>query len=326
MKYLSLGAISACILASSAIAEELVQPSDGFPSRPMTLIVPFGAGGGSDSVARAWGSAMGTIVGQSLQVINKPGGGGLAAVPDFMGAPLDGYTVMQGLDFVIGDYVAGKLSENPATDWSPLCATQITFSQIYIRPNDARFSDWESFLEWSNNNPDTLNIANVGNLGTQERLMMLFLKKDTGLDVNEVAFDNPSERYASLIGGQVDALFEQPGDVLPFLQAKQMKPILTILDDRPADFAEVPTHREVGANFQPMLRWRGFWTMPDVSEERREYLSEACKVAYETDQYKAFNSANYMDIIESFRNADEFKALIESEIEAYTAAFEKAGL
>jgi tripartite-type tricarboxylate transporter receptor subunit TctC len=319
-------AVASLVLATTAVAQDPVKPADGFPNRPMSLIVPFGAGGGSDAVARAWGDAMSTVIDQQFQVVNKPGGGGLAAVPDFMGARPDGYTVMQQLDFTMGDYLAGKLRENPATDWSPLCAVQITFSQIYVQADDERFQGWESFVAYSQANAGTLNMANVGNLGTQERLMMLFLKGDTGLDINEVAFDNPSERYAALIGGQVDALFEQPGDVLPFLQAGQIKPILTILNERPNAFADVPTHREVGAEFEPMLRWRGFWVLPDVPEERREYLSAACGTAYKSDEFQAFNKKNYMDVIDSYRDADGFRALIESEIEAYKAAFAKAGL
>lgn len=322
---------AACVVASATLigslnAAELKKPEDGFPKRPLTVIVPFGAGGGSDAVARAWAAAMEKQIGQPFQAVNKPGGGGLAAVPDFMGAPADGYTIFEQLDFVVGDYVSGKLKLHPAKDWEPLCVVQITFSQIYARADDDRFSDWQGLVEYAKSRPGEVSMANVGNPGTQERLMMIFLQEQTGIDVNQVAFDKPSERYASLIGGQVDLLFEQPGDVRQFIEAGQIKPILTIFDERPKAFADVPTHKEVGAEFQPMLRWRAFWVLPGVPEPRKAYLKEACRHAYNSEQFQAFNKENYMDLIDSFRDSEAFTKLIESEIETYKKAFKAAGL
>src|SRR5699024_4778586 len=91
------GAGAVAMLAGPLAAETLENP-DGFGSRPLTMIVPYGAGGGSDQLARAMAQAMEEVAGLSFQVVNKPGGGGTAAIPDFMLARADGYTVLEAID------------------------------------------------------------------------------------------------------------------------------------------------------------------------------------------------------------------------------------
>ena len=103
-------------VAGGSTALALDKPADGFPERPLTIIVPFGPGGGSDNVSRAWAAAMEPVIEQPLQVVTMPGAGGLAAIPEFMGASKDGYTILQTIDSAPADYVAGRLPQNPATD------------------------------------------------------------------------------------------------------------------------------------------------------------------------------------------------------------------
>ncbi len=315
---LAAAAVAASIAVSgSALA---LEKPGGFPDRPLTIIVPFGAGGGSDNVSRAWASAMQPIIGQPLQVVNMPGGGGLGALPEFMAATKDGYTVLQTIDSAIADHVAGRLPQNPATDWAPLCATQITFNQVYINGSDDRFSNWEEFADYASQNRVT--VALVGGPGTSKRLIMDLLNEELDLRMSAVAFDRPSERFGALVGGQVDALISQPGDTRSFVDEGEFVPILTVYDERPDAFADVPTHREVGADFAPLLRFRGFWSHPDVPAERREYLEQACAMAFEDENYQAFNEQNFMHLIDSFRDAEGFRAMIEETIEIYREALQ----
>jgi tripartite-type tricarboxylate transporter receptor subunit TctC len=83
-----------CFTWATAVSAQAPAKPDGYPERAIGIIVPYGAGGGSDQVARAWSKAMQTVTGAAYQVQNKPGGGGLAAIPDFLSRPKDGYTVL----------------------------------------------------------------------------------------------------------------------------------------------------------------------------------------------------------------------------------------
>ena len=323
-KRLAMLAAAVTVLAAGA-ALALDKPA-GFPERPITIIVPYGAGGGSDQLSRAMGAALEKVVEQGVQVVNKPGGGGMAAVPDFMAAPKDGYTILESIDDAVTNHVSGKLKENPGTDWEPLCMAQITFSQVYIRPDDERFNDWESFVAHAKANPGKVTVANVGNKGSMERVNMLKIEQALGFETNQIAFDKPAERYAALIGAQVDALFEQPGDVRSFLDAKQMKPILTLFGERPSAFAEVPTTKEVGLDFEPLLRFRGFYSHPEVPAERRAYLEAACKQAFDSAGFQKFNESKFMTLIDSYRDTAGSKKLIEGAAQTYQQVFKEIGL
>jgi tripartite-type tricarboxylate transporter receptor subunit TctC len=178
-------------------------------------------------------AAMEPLIGVGVQVVNKPGGGGLAAIPDFMAAPADGYTILESIDDLVTNYASNKLDLHPGEDLVPLCMAQITFNQIYIRPDDERFADWDGFVEYAEAHPGEVSLANLGNLGSMERVNMKMLEEAVGIQTNQIAFDEPAARYASLMGGHTDALFEQPGDVKSFLDGGQMKPILTFLKEQP---------------------------------------------------------------------------------------------
>ncbi|HUF56697.1 MAG TPA: tripartite tricarboxylate transporter substrate binding protein [Thermohalobaculum sp.] len=320
---LAVAAVAAAPLAAGA--QEVEKP-EGFGERPLTMIVPYGAGGGSDQLSRAMAAAMENVAGLTIQVVNKPGGGGTAAIPDFMLARADGYTILESIDDAVTSYVKGDIDENPAEDWIPICMAQITFNQIYVRPDDDRFSDWESFVEYAKENPGQATIANLGTQGAMELVTMSQIEDAFDIETKQIAFDKPAERYGALIGGHVDALFEQPGDVRNFIEADQMVPILTLYNERPETFADVPTHREAGADFEPLTRFRGFYVKAGTPEPVVSYLQDACKAAFDSESFQKFNKSKYMDLIDSYRDTEGAKQLINTAIENYQTKYEEMGI
>lgn len=321
--FTSLAAGAVALSAVYAVPVFALEKPKGFPQRPITMIVPYGAGGGSDQLSRAMAKAITEVAGVNFQVVNKPGGGGTAAIPDFMIAPADGYTVMEHIDNAVSAFAKGDIRENPGSDWVPLCMAQITFSQLYIRPDETRFTDWKSLLAYAKANPGKVTVANVGKVGSMEVINMNKLEKALGFKTKTISFDKPSERYSSLIGGHVDVLFEQPGDVSGFLANKTMKPVLTFFDSRPGDFADVPTHKEAGADFDALLRFRGFYVKKGVPQERVNFLSAACREGFKTASFQAFNKKKFMHLIDSFRDSAGSVQLINGAVETYKAAFKK---
>lgn len=313
-------------LAPALGAQDRMEKPRGFPERPLTIVVPYGPGGGSDQVSRAIAPAMQKFIGQPLQVVNKPGAAGLAAVPDFMAAPADGYTVIQHIDDAITHFAAGKLKEDPTEDWVPLGISQITFSQLYIRADEKRFSDWASLLKHIQANPGKVSVANVSGDGTMERVQMSLLEKALGIKTNQISYDKPSERYASLIGGHVDVMFEQPGDVRQFLEAKQMKPVLTFLKEPPAAFSDVPAIGQIAPNVPSLLRFRGFFVKKGIPEDRLKYLEWAFAQAYRTPEYQKFNKDNFMDVIDSFRDRRGAIQLMKETAATYKKAYQELGI
>lgn len=320
----AVGTLLACAIGAPAVDAQ--QKPGNFPERPLTMIVPYGPGGGSDQLARAIATPLQTVLGQPVQVVNKPGAAGRAAVPDFMAAPADGYTILQHIDDAITHYAAGNLKENPTEDWIPLAITQITFNQIYIRPDDSRFNDWPSLLAYIKSHPGEVSFANVSGEGTLERVTMAIVEKKLGIQVKQISYDKPSERYASLIGGHVDVLFEQPGDVRQFIESKQMKPVLTFLQERPAAFADVPSIKDLGVDVPELLRFRGFYVVKGVPEDRVKYLEAAFAEAYKSPSYQEFNKSQYMDVIDSYRDTAGAIKLLKETLAVYQEAYKDLGL
>ncbi|WP_108482579.1 tripartite tricarboxylate transporter substrate binding protein [Oceaniglobus ichthyenteri] len=315
------------LMGTAAIAQAAIpEMPTGYGKRPITVIVPYGAGGGSDQLTRAMVKAMEEETDLSFQIVNKPGGGGTAAIPDFMIAPADGYTILQHIDTAVVAFAKGDIRENPTEDWIPLCTTQITFSQIYIRPDETRYTDWDSFQTYVQDNPGEVTMGLLGIVGSMELVTMRQLSEALNLDLRQVTFDKPAETYGSLIGSQVDVLFEQPGDVRSFIDAGQMKPILTILDERPGVFADVPTHLEVGADFDALTRFRGFYVKKGTPQDRVDYLEAVCAASFDNEGYAKFNEAKFMNLINSYRDSEGTKALIDKSVESYKAIYKEIGL
>ena len=304
------------------IAPAEAEGPGGFPSRPITLFVPYGEGGGSDQLSRTMAASIQTIEPIDFDIQNRPGQAGQKVIPEFMETAADGHTVIQHIDDAVSAYAAGSIPENPAEDWIPLAMVQITFSQLYIRTNESRFDDWDSFLTYAKANPNELVIANVSYDGSMERVNMQRLEQALGFKVRQVSFDKPKERYEALLYGRVDLLFEQPGDVGGYLDAGEMKPILTFFSERPDAFAEVPTHTDVGADFDSLLRFRGFYVKNGTNPEVVSYLEDIFRAGFESQTFQAFNRKKHMHLIDSYRDREAAIGLIDRTVAQYQATYE----
>jgi tripartite-type tricarboxylate transporter receptor subunit TctC len=322
---LAIGFALVTAVVSPSLLQAMEKP-EGFPDRPVTIIVPYGAGGGSDQLTRAMASALEKVVQVPITVVNKPGGGGLAGLTSFFAARPDGYTLSEHIDDAATLYAAGGIKENPAIDWFPLCIAQITFSQIYVRPKDDRFLNWEGFLKYAKENPGKVTVANVAHEGSMERVSMFLMEKALGFKVGQVSFDKPAERYGALVGRHVDALFEQPGDVRAYIESNDMKPILTLLNERPEAFSDVPCLKDIGVDMEPLFRFRGFFARKGAPEERLQYLEWALRKAWESESFQKFNRSKYMHLINSYRNMADGKELIRETIKSYTTVYKETGM
>ncbi len=318
--------------AGSAMAFECKRPEasmdkpGGFPERALTMIVPYGPAGGSGQVAAAMAEAVTELTGVPINRDHKPGGSGTVGMTAYMAAPADGYNVLEHIDDASSAHALDSSLPNPAEDLIPLVTSQVTFSQIYIRMDEDRYTDWASFVEWVKAQDGRATIANVSKEGSMERVTMKFITDATGMEIQQISFDKGAPRYGALLGGQVDALFEQPGDVRNFLDADQFKPILTIFDERPDAFADTPTHREAGMDFDPLLRFRGFYVHADAPADRVEWLQWAFQRGYCEDSYQAFNESKFMTVIDSYRDTDGSKELITRSIDQYREVYQAMGL
>ena len=329
------GLITAAALASFAgvalageckVSESSMAKPGGFPDRALTMIVPYGPGGGSGQVAAAMAEAVSGLTSVGINRDHKPGGSGTVGMTAYMAAPADGYTVLEHIDDASSAHALDSSKPNPAVDLIPLVISQVTFSQIYIRTNETRYTDWPSFVEWVKAQDGKETIANVSKEGSMERVIMKFITEASDMEIQQISFDKGAPRYGALLGGQVDALFEQPGDVRKFLDADNFKPILTVFNERPGVFSDVPTHREMGMNFEPLLRFRGFYVHKDAPADRVDWLKWAFQRGYCEDSYQAYNESKFMTVIDSYRDTNGAIDMINGAIAQYRDVYKEMGL
>ncbi len=317
--------IGAICMAGGAAAQTCDKP-DGFPERPLTMIVPYGPGGGSGQVSRAMIQGVKDVSGIDINANYKPGGAGIVGLRSYMATPKDGYTVLEHIDDASSAYAAGRSDVNPAVDLIPLVTSQITFSQVYSRSSEDRFTDWASFVAYCKAQAGKCTLANVAGEGSMERLNMNRTATHFGFKIQQISFDKGGPRYAALKGGQVDALFEQPGDVKGFLDSGDFKPILTFLAERPAAFPDTPSMTDVGLTFTPLMRFRGFYVHQGAPADRVAYLQCVFQNGFQAESYQAFNTSKFMDLIPSFRDTEGSIKLIQETVEIYKQVYKDMGL
>jgi tripartite-type tricarboxylate transporter receptor subunit TctC len=256
-------------------------------------------------------------MGVGANVVTMPGNNSKDGISHFMQLAPDGYTILQHVDILASLFASGEIDVDPVKDLSPVAITQITFSQIYIRNIEPRFHDWNGFIEYACLNPNKLRIANTGSPTSLEQVSMQQLKKRLNFNMLSDSYDRPAKRYMALVEGKVDALFEQPGDVAPFLDRKLIKPILTLLPARIDAFDDTPTLADIGEDIKPLYRFRGFFIHSRVPDKIRRYLERCFQQAYQSPAFEEFNRKKYMHLIDSYRNSDNAKAVVRDAIISY---------
>ncbi|MFC1904455.1 penicillin-binding protein activator [Chloroflexota bacterium] len=283
----------------------------GFPSRPIRII--SGWTGGTVTFLEAVAQNAEKIIGMPLVVVSKVGNEGLDAITEFQAAPTDGYTLFFFADITITPFVQGKIAFNPTEDMVPLLIGNLAVSQIYIRADDGRYSNWDKLVTYAREHPG-LKVAMVGTPLDMEGLLITNLEQAFNLQFEQRAYEKSSERYAAFMSGQTDILIEQIGDVRKFVEGGEFKPVLTLWNERVKGFEDVPTAVENGDDFIPLLRLRGLAAPKGTPQERIDYLKEVLQTIFNSEGFQEYLRENSLDLVPY---PDDPTAYVREQIETY---------
>jgi tripartite-type tricarboxylate transporter receptor subunit TctC len=283
---LAVRTLSAALLALASLA---AVAQERYPARPVEVIVPWGPGGGSDQTARRVTQFLEPLLKISLPVLNVPGASGITGVTKIMNAPADGY--MLG---VTGDIYAPM--GQPGAKWKladflPL-AIVISQPSAFFVAQDSRFKTWADFEREARANPGKLKIAFVGFNSIDEIHINNLNAK--GIKVTAVPFTKPGERYAAVLGGHADLLYEQAGDIRNYLDNKQIRPLLSVSEQRFPAYAQIPTAREVGIDvIVPQFRW--VFMRAGTDPKRAQLIADALAKWAQTPEYAKYLEQEWAD-------------------------------
>ncbi|RTL48966.1 MAG: tripartite tricarboxylate transporter substrate binding protein [Bradyrhizobiaceae bacterium] len=282
----------------------------GYPERPIELVVPWGPGGGADQLARLVSKLMEPIIGQSIPVINVPGGTGATGMAKLMSSPADGYSMA----VYIADshaLLAGKTPRWTMDDITPVAVMIKGPSFIFVK-EDSQYKTWADFEKDAKANPGKLKVATLG-FGSVDDFSLNVVEKSGGVKVVQVPFAKPSERYVSILGGHADALYEQAGDVAQFLSSKQMRPILLFGEKRLDAFKDVPSSYELGYKIA-LPQFRAIVVRSGTPQEIVKKLSDALAKVAESPEYKKFLVDQFGDPA-SFEPSTNAAAFVKEQLE-----------
>jgi tripartite-type tricarboxylate transporter receptor subunit TctC len=235
--------LACSLLASMAFASLAVAQT--FPSKPIKIVVPFGAGGVADLTARTVAQKLGESLGQAVVIENKPGAGGVVAGDAVAKAEPDGHTLLlMSNGTAVSAGLFKSLPFNTQRDFAPV-STLGFFDIAIVTPVDSKFKNLGELLAFAKANPGKLNLGTI-NVGSTQNLAGELFKTSSGADMQIVPFNGTPAVITALRGGQVDAAVEILGPVLPQIKANALRALAVTGEKRAAVLPDVPTAKESG--------------------------------------------------------------------------------
>lgn len=239
-----MAALAACLTLNALPAQ--AQTAGDYPNRPVTIIVPFAAGGASDLLARQLGKQLSAALGQAFVIENRAGAGGVVGARLAARAEPNGYTLVMGTNasHAIAAAVNPSLPYNPLTDFAPVSLVARVPQVVMVHPS-VPVKTVPELVAYSKKNPGQLNFSSAGN-GTPGHLGMELFKIMTGTDMLHVPFQGGNPALVALTGGQVQLLADNVSSALPQIKAGHVRPIAVTSTHRSSALPEVPTIAEQG--------------------------------------------------------------------------------
>lgn len=262
------------VLLGATMAFPHVAQAENYPTRPITIIVPFSGGSGSDATARYFGERMSRILGQSFIVENKPGAAGAIGMMAAKRAPADGYTIVQASisPLVVNTVLVKDLGYDPVNEFVPLLGYGRNMN-VVVAPINSDIQNMDDLKKASSQSKS----LNIGTYSTTLQLAASWLGDALGTEFTSVPYKGQAQAINDLMGEQIDLALIDLGGATPLLREGKIRAIAVTGETRSDDFPDVPTVKESGAEDYVLYSWNAFYVRAEVPESIRAKLAEAIK-------------------------------------------------
>lgn len=282
-----------------------------YPTKPIKIINPFSAGGPADNTSRILANHAKDIVGKSLVIENRDGGGGSIGQTAGVTAKPDGYTLTLVTSSIVSNPIFNNVSYTHE-DFVPIIMT-VNDPFFLVVGKDAPYDDAESFLKYAKENPGEINVG-VSGAQTVPAFTSKELAEVANIEITTVPFDGEALAVAAVAGGHIDALIGNYSGFESQLKSGAMKAILLFDTERSDLISDVPTASEHGLDVVSGS-WRGFAAPKGTDPEVIEFLQDKFKEIIEQEEYQEQMTNSGINI--TYKNAEEFKAIIDDTYNKY---------
>jgi tripartite-type tricarboxylate transporter receptor subunit TctC len=267
---------SICALALGLVTPAVAQP---YPSRPVTLVVPYAPGGGADIIARLLADAMKPHLGQPVIVTNRPGGQGTIGTAEVIQARPDGYMIaLSAVATLTVQPHRQDLPYNTPDDYEPIIKAANLPIMLAVHAKTP-WNTAKEVLDFIRANPGKIRVGSPGN-GSMGHLTLVALNTKAGTRFAHVPYLSGAESIPSMLGGHIEALVVHPPEILPHTAAGTARVLATFEEKRNVNYPDAPTFRELGYDvtlgvYYPLIGPKG------LPKDMRDKLYQAAKAALE---------------------------------------------
>jgi tripartite-type tricarboxylate transporter receptor subunit TctC len=297
-----------------------------YPGKPVTLVVPFAAGGPTDVVARALGAAMTKSLGQSVVVENRTGAGGTLASGYVAKAAPDGYTILihhNGMATSTALY--RKLAFNPLEDFEYI-SQAVDVPMTMLGRKDLPPNSLQELIPYLKTNASKINLAHAG-LGAVSHLCSLMFRQAIGVELQTVPYQGTAPAMNALLGGQVDVLCDQTTQTTQHIKAGTVKLYGVTTANRIKALPDAPTLAEQGMKGFEVMVWHGIYAPKGTPKPVIEKLNGAVRAALKDATVQARMAELGAEIVtESKQTPEGLQTWLKSEIERWGPVIRAAGV
>jgi tripartite-type tricarboxylate transporter receptor subunit TctC len=281
-------------LLATLVVIAAVPAAAEYPDRPLTLVAAYPAGGMVDIVARPLAELMKKKFPKGVAVLNRPGGGGSVGTAEVTQAKPDGYTtILAPLSTLVIQPQVNDLPYRTPDDYEPI-ANVISFYALLAVRADAPWKTAQEFLGAARTSPGKLRVGSPGE-ATSSHLNLEELVRRANVKVTHVPFSGWGEGSPALLGGHIDAIVAQPGEVKPLVEAKKLRVLLVFQKSRHQMFPDAPTARELGYDFG-FGTWFIFTAPKGTPPAVLKYLHDSVKAAMDDPTFVKTIAGRGVDI------------------------------
>ena len=295
----------------------------GWPTKPVTVVVPFPAGGGTDAFARPLSGQFAKLTGKQLIIDNRGGAGGTLGASIAAKAQPDGYTLFMGaVHHTIAPSMYPKLDYDLEKDFVPLALMANVPQVVVVNPKRAEAQNIKAFIEYARKNPGKLNYGSAG-AGTSHHLAGELFKQQTRTFITHIPYRGAGPALQDLISGNVDMMFDGLGSSAAHIKGGRIKALMVSGSKRNPAFPDVPCAAEVGLPDYTVTTWYGMWAPKGTPADIQARIVEDLRKAVATDELKAIWASNGAE----FGNLtpQQFGAFVHSEIKRWADVVKTSG-
>ena len=308
--------------ASLALAPLLGHAQSNWPSKPVTVVVPFPAGGGTDAFARPLSAQFSKATGKQLVIDNRGGAGGTLGASIAAKAVADGYTLFMGaVHHAIAPSMYPKLDYDIEKDFVPIALMANVPQVLVVNPKKVP-GDFKDFIELVKKNPGRLNYGSAGG-GTSHHLAGELFKQQTKTFITHIPYRGAGPALQDLMAGNVDMMFDGLGSSAGHIKGGRIKALMVSGLKRNPAFPDVPCAGELGLPDYTVTTWYGLWAPKGTPADVIARIADEMKRSSATDELKASWASNGAEF--GNLSPQQFGSFVSNEVKRWATVVKTSG-